>query len=263
MMDLLDRLSREAPPPTARIAYGAAPQQFGDLRLPAVRTEEPYPVVIVLHGGYWRARFDLGYFGAACGALARAGVATWNVEYRRIADAGGGWPGTFADIAAAADALRALTMRYPLDLGRVLALGLAARARLPADSPLASADPLPLRGVVALAGVADLRRAWELRLSENITETLMGGAPADVPERYAAGSPYERLPLGLPQTLFHGTRDANVPFAISEAYVARAQSLGDAARLEPLEGVGHFEPVDPATPAWDAVARATLALVRG
>ncbi len=185
MIDLLDRLASEAPPPTARIPYGAAPQQFGDLRLPDTdATPAPYPVVIVLHGGYWRNRYDLAYFGAACGALARVGLASWNIEYRRIGDEGGAWPGTFADVAAAADALRGLAARYPLDLSRALTLGhsaggqlalwLVARPRLARDSALWSADPLPIAGAVALAGVLDLRRAWELRLSENATESLMG-----------------------------------------------------------------------------------------
>lgn len=273
MIDVLDRLTRDAPPPTARIPYGEAPQKFGDLRLPTGDTGGPYPIVIVIHGGYWRARYDLGYFGAACGALAQAGLATWNIEYRRIGDPGGGWPGTFADVAAAADALRPLAARYPLDLGRALALGhsagghlalwLAARPRLPADSPLWRADPLPIHGVVSLAGVADLRRAWELRLSDNATEALMGGGPAQVPDRYASGSPFELAPLGVPQILFHGTSDTSVPFEISQRYAERAQALGDEARLVAQEGADHFDPVDPFTAEWRAVQDALLALARG
>ena len=273
MMDLLDRLTREAPPPTARIPYGEAPQQFGDLRLPSGDATGPYPVALVIHGGYWRARFDLGYFGAACGALAAAGIATWNIEYRRLGDSGGGWPGTFADVAAAADALRGLAARYPLDLSRVVTLGhsaggqlalwLAARPRLPEGAALWRPDPLPIRAAIALAGVADLRRAWELRLSDNITETLLAGTPAQVPDRYASASPFELLPLGLPQRLFHGDRDTNVPFEISERYVERARSLGDDARLIPQAGAGHFEPVDPATAEWQAVQAELLSLARG
>jgi len=273
MMDLLERLTHDAPPPTARIPYGEEAQQFGDLRLPAGPATEPYPVVIVIHGGYWRARFDLGYFGAACGALAGAGLATWNIEYRRIGDPGGGWPGTFMDVAAATDALRPFAARYPLDLSRTLTLGhsagghlalwLAARPRLSAGAALWQADPLPIHGAVALAGVADLRRAWELRLSDHVTDTLMGGDPAQFPDRYASGSPYDLLPLGVPQVLFHGTSDINVPYEISERYVARAQALGDDARLVTQEGAGHFEPVDPSTAEWQAVQQALLALAHG
>lgn len=270
--ELLGRLTREAPPATERYAYGPEPQQFGDLRLPAATTPQPWPVVIMIHGGYWRARYDLGYFGAISGALNAAGLATWTIEYRRIGDVGGGWPGTFQDVAAAADALRALATRYPLDLSRTLALGhsagghlalwLAGRARLPAHSPLWRADPLPLAGVIALAGVADLRRAWELRLSSNVTETLLGGSPEQVPNRYDTGSPYALLPLGVPQILAHGARDAAVPFEISQRYVEHAQALGDDARLVPMQDVGHFEPVDPATAAWRAVEVMALSLAR-
>ncbi|HZC04374.1 MAG TPA: alpha/beta fold hydrolase [Ktedonobacterales bacterium] len=272
MMELLDRLAREAPPPTARVAYGPAPQQFGDLRLPASKTAWLLPVVIVIHGGFWRSRYDLEYFGAACGALAQAGFATWNIEYRRIGDLDAGWPGTFNDVAAAADALRPLADRYPLDLSRILALGhsaggqlalwLAARPRTPKESALWRADPLPIHGIVSLAGVADLRRAWELRLSDNITETFMGGTPEQVPERYASGSPYDLLPLGATQILVHGTTDTNVPFEMSQRYVDQARALGDNARLVTLEGASHFEPVDPSTSAWQAVERALRGLAR-
>lgn len=270
IMELLDRLAREAPPPTARIAYGPAPQQFGDLRLPTGDAAQPWPAVIVIHGGYWRARYDLAYFGAVCGALARTGIATWNIEYRRLGDADGGWPGTFADVAAAADALRGLAERYPLDLSHALALGhsaggqlalwLAARPRLASGSPLWRADPLPIHGVVALAGVADLRRAWELHLSDNVTETLLGGTPAQVAARYASASPYDLLPLGVPQRMLHGTADENVPFEISQRYTERARALGDDVRLISLAGAGHFELVDPATPEWAAVERELRAL---
>ncbi|HET9111830.1 MAG TPA: alpha/beta hydrolase [Ktedonobacterales bacterium] len=272
MMDLLERLAQEAPPPTARVAYGSEPQQFGDLRLPVGDDRRPWPVVIVIHGGFWRARYDLRYFGAACGALARLGLATWNIEYRRIGEVGAGWPGTFSDVAAAADNLRSLAVQYPLDLSRVLALGhsagghlalwLAARRRLPTHSPLWRADPLPMRGVVSLAGVADLRRAWELRLSDNITESLMGGTPEQVPERYTDGSPFDLLPLGVSQLLVHGTADTNVPFEISQRYANHARALGDDARVISLDGAGHFEPVDPSTPEWPTVADALLGLAR-
>ncbi len=270
MIDLLERLAQEAPPPAARISYGSEPQQFGDLRLPAGDSEQPWPVVIVIHGGYWRARYDLRYFGAACGALARLGLATWNIEYRRIGDEGAGWPGTFNDVAAAADALRTIASRYPLDLSRTVTLGhsagghlalwLAARHRLPTRSPLWRDEPLPVRGVVSLAGVADLRRAWELRLSDNITETLMGGTPQQVPDRYTEGSPFDLLPLGVPQVIIHGTADTNVPFEISQRYAHRAQALGDDARLIPLDDAGHFEPVDPSTSEWRTVANAVTDL---
>jgi len=269
-------LHRRAPAPE-RLAYGADTYQFGDLYLPGNPTSDatnaeaatgPYPVAIVIHGGYWRAAYGLDYFDAPCAALAAAGVAVWNVEYRRLGNRGGGWPNTLLDVALAADHLRALAQTYPLDLTRVVALGhsagghlacwLAARPRIPADAPLHMDDPLPIHGVVSLAGVVDLRRAWELRLSSNVTEQLLGGAPDAVPDRYAAASPYELLPLGVRQVHIHGTADENVPLEISERYVARARELGDDATLITLPGVGHFEPVEATTQEWALVQRTVV-----
>ncbi|HEX9035387.1 MAG TPA: alpha/beta hydrolase [Ktedonobacterales bacterium] len=265
MAALLARLEREAPEPAATLPYGDAPQQFGQLRLPDGAGPGPYPLVIVIHGGYWRARYDLAYFGATCGALARAGLATWNIEYRRIGDPGGAWPGTFADVAAAADYVRDLARAYPLDLARVITLGhsagghlalwLAARPRLPEHAPLWRADPLPLAVAIALAGVVDLREAWALGLSDNATGRLMRAAPLDDPERYDIASPYEALPLGVRQVLLHGDADESVPIALSARYAERAQAFGDDATFVTLAGAGHFEPVDPATGEWRAVER--------
>src|SRR5439155_8576098 len=139
--------------------------QFGELRLPKGRG--PFPVAIVIHGGCWRSDYDLKHVGPLAGALTERGIATWTIEYRRIGDPGGGWPGTFEDVAQAADHLRALARRYPLDLHHVVAIGhsagghlalwLAARPGLPPDAALASADPLPISGVVGLAAISDLR----------------------------------------------------------------------------------------------------------
>ncbi|HEX8996268.1 MAG TPA: alpha/beta hydrolase [Ktedonobacterales bacterium] len=269
--ELLERLAREAMPPTARISYGEAPSQFGDLRLPTDGSAGPWPVAIMVHGGYWRVRYDGSSYGAIAGALTTFGIATWNIEYRRLGEPGGGWPGTFEDVADAADSLRGLAERYPLDLSRVVTLGhsagghlalwLAARPRLPMNSPLWRPDSLPISGVVSLAGVANLRRAWELRLSDTVVEKLLDGAPKQVPARYDDCSPFELLPLGVPQAMLHGTIDDIVPFEISAGYVERARSLGDNARLLPLEGCGHFEVIDPSTAAWRDVAQATRALI--
>ncbi len=269
--ELLARLAREATPPTARIPYGEAPSQFGDLRLPSDRSAGPWPVAIMVHGGYWRARYDGSSYGAIAGALTAFGVATWNIEYRRLGEPGGGWPGTFEDVAAAADSLRGLAERYSLDLNRVLTVGhsagghlalwLAARSRLPKDSLLWRPDPLPISGVVSLAGVANLRRAWELHLSDTVVEKLLGGTPEQVATRYDECSPFDLLPLGVPQAMIHGTRDDIVPFEISTGYVERARSLGDDAQLISLEGCGHFEVIDPSAAAWRDVAQAARTLI--
>jgi pimeloyl-ACP methyl ester carboxylesterase len=120
---------------------------------------------------------------------------------------------------------------------------------------------LPVRAVVSLAGVCDLRRAWQRRLSAGVTRQVMGGAPAKVPERYAAASPAELLPLGVAQVLIHGTADDSVPYDLSADYAAAARAAGDPATLITLRGADHFAIVDPAAPEWAAVRRAMLPLL--
>jgi acetyl esterase/lipase len=264
-------LARAAPEDARRIAYAEDANQFGELRLPA--GAGPWPLALCLHGGYWRARYDLLHLGHLCAALTAAGIATWNVEYRRVGHAGGGWPETFLDVARGADYARSLAREYPLDLRRVITIGhsagghlalwLAARGRVPAGSEIASADPLPLRGAVALAGVVDLARAYELGLSANATGDLLGGAPDEVPDRYAAASPLALLPLGVTQLLVHGTEDDSVPFELSERYVESARAAGDEARLLALPGAGHFEVIDPLLREWPEILAAVRALLDG
>jgi acetyl esterase/lipase len=252
-----------------RTAYGPEPLQFGDLRLPT--GTGPFPLVIGIHGGYWRAQYGLEWFAHACAALTAIGYATWNVEYRRLGNRGGGWPGTLLDVGAAADFARTLARSSPLDLDRVIAAGhsaggqlaawLAGRHHIAPQSPLHTADPIPLCGVIALAGVLDMRRAWELRLSGGVVKQLLGGTPEEHPDRYAAASPAALLPLGVRQFLIHGTEDSDVPYSISKDYFERARALGDDMDLNTLDGAGHFEPVDPETPQWQAVVEAVRSLL--
>ena len=267
-----DILTLPAPTDGARIAYGPDAQQFGELRLPSAGSG-PHPVVVLLHGGYWRARYDRAYFGHAAADLTARGYATWNLEYRRVGNAGGGWPGTFLDVAAGMDHLRALAAAHPLDLDRVVVLGhsagghlalwLAGRRRINPGNAIYTVNPLLPKAVVSLAGVLDLRQASTRHLSNDAAHELLGGPPEQYPERYAAASPAELLPTGVPAMLIHGTADDSVPYALSRDYAAQAQAAGDDVELVTLPGVGHFEIVDPRAPEWQAVVqaveRATLA----
>ncbi|XSG75769.1 alpha/beta hydrolase family protein [Herpetosiphon llansteffanensis] len=261
-------LAQAAPPADQRIWYAADPLQFGDLRLPA--GSGPFPVVIVVHGGFWRARYDLEHIGHVCAALTALGYATWNIEYRRVGN-GGGWPNTFFDVAQAADFVPQLAQTYPIDAQRVISLGhsagghlalwLAARSKLAPTSPLWQAAPLALQGVVSLAGVADLALADQRRLSQQAVQELLGGSPADYPERYHDASPVALLPLGVPQIVLHGTDDGPVPFGISQSYVAQALAAGDDARLVALPNAHHFELIDPSSREWPAVVAAVQDLL--
>lgn len=257
-----------APPADHRIAYGDDPLQFGDLRLPPGKG--PHPVVIVIHGGCWYSEYDLKHVSAFSAALTRtAGVATWSLEYRRVGDAGGGWPGTFQDVARGADYLRVLARTYPLDLRRVivvghsaggqLALWLAARKRLPKDSPLYSPDPVPLRGIVSLAGITDLRR-YASGCGGAVTK-LLGGSPDGEPLRYRQTSPIELLPLKVKQRLIHGLLDKIVPPEQSRDYEVAARRRGDDVRLVTVSGAGHFDLIAPQSSAWPAVREAIRSLL--
>ena len=259
-----------AAPPTARLPYGPEPDQFGDLRLPG--GEGPFPVAIVIHGGFWRARFNLEFMGHFAQALPAQGFATWSIEYRRIGQPGGGYPGTLLDAGLAADYLRTLAADYPLDLQRVLTIGhsagghlacwLAARPQIPATDPLYNPDPLPLQGAISLAGVTNLRRGFELNLSEGVVGELLGGGPDQYPERYYGASPSELLPLGVPQVLIHGEKDTTVPYIISQEYFEKADLLGDPVKLVGLPGADHFEVIDPKAKEWAVIVENALALSR-
>jgi acetyl esterase/lipase len=250
-----------------RLRYGEASEQFGDLYLPGARGVRP--LLIFVHGGYWRARYDLEHVNPLCRALARAGMAVWNVEYRRVGDPGGGWPGTFADVLAALAHVQQLALDFPLDMAQVtlmghsagghLALWAAAARRIPAGHPLHNADPLPLRRVVALAAVSDLRLAWDWQLSSGAVGELLGGGPQQATEAYALASPIELLPCGVPQVLLHGDADEAVPYELSQRYHAAARAAGDDCTLVSLPNAGHFELIDPHSPAWPHVLAAVTA----
>ncbi len=241
----------------ARIAYGPDALQFGDLRLPTGKG--PHPLVINLHGGFWRAAYDLEHNGHLCEALKLKGVATWSLEYRRIGNGGGGWPGTLEDVKAGAAHVKQLAAKYKLDMKRAVAMGHSAGGHL---ALYLGAEVPWLAGVISLAGVADLGRAEELKLSRNVVKEFLGGTPAEVPERYQAASPIERLPLRKPTVLIHGERDDTVPIEIARRYEAAAKQAGDKVKLIALKDTKHFELIDPATPQWAAVEKSVLEMLR-
>lgn len=242
-----DILQRKPPKADARIPYGKDPAQFGDLRLPP--TSGPHPVVIFIHGGFWSNAYTLDHTGHACAALTQAGVATWNIEYRRIGDAGGGWPGTLDDVVHAAEHVTQFAPRYNLDLGRLIVGGHSAGGQLALW--LAAQRVADLRGVVALAAISDLRRAFAENLGGGAVARFLGGPPERVPQRYAAASPIELLPISVPQRVIHGTDDRMVPFEMSERFAHASQN----AKLVPLKGAGHFDLIDPRARDWKTVEK--------
>lgn len=269
VLSAADALALPKPPADYRLQYGSDPLQFGELRRPA--GAGPHPVAIVIHGGCWLAAYDLGYMAGLASALAATGVATWSIEYRRIGDDGGGFPGTFEDVAAAADHLRALAGGEAFDLDRVVAVGhsagghlalwLAARHRLAADDPLRGQSPLPLAGVVALAGIPDLAEFASPEGCGAAVAELLGGAPGKRAGRLRRASPIELLPLGLPQVLIAGGRDTIVPPSHAGAYAAAAGAAGEKVRVVTVPESGHFELVVPGSVAWPTVRDAVLELV--
>ena len=251
-----------------RVNYGPGPLQFGELRLP--RGKGPHPVAIIIHGGCWQDKYDLGHLASLAEAITRLGVATWVVEYRRLGSEGGGWPGTFEDVARASDFLKTLAREHPLDLKRVVAVGhsagghlalwLAAGGRLAGGITPRPENSLRLRGVVSLAGITDLSAAGTG--CGGAASELLGGPRAELPERYALTSPVELLPTSVPQRLVHGARDRIVPVGMAREYEAALKRKGGEVELLVLEDAGHFELVMPGSTAWPAVSAALLSLLR-
>ena len=272
-MQWSDVAGMELPAAGRRIVYGDGDLQFGELRLPA-DSDASVPVVLLIHGGCWLSDFDYHHATHLAAALVDDGYAVWTPEYRRVGDPGGGWPGTFTDVARAADSLRDLVQDYPLDLQRVVAVGhsaggqlalwLAAREALPKDSEIRGEEPLPLAGVVSLAGITDMAAysVGEPGSCNSAVEPLLGGSPDAVPRRYAETSPLSLLPRSAPQWLVQGARDSIVPPAFAARYVQVATAAGIQAQLVAVPQSGHFELVVPGSPAWPAVRDSVAAAFR-
>lgn len=267
MRDAREVLTRPAPEPDLTLRYGQGDDHVVDVRLPSPGGA---PVVVLLHGGFWRAEFDRGHTGPMGDDLARRGYIVCAPEYRRVSRPGDGWPATFDDVAAITDGVGELLADAlgpdRVDLARTalvghsagghLALWTAGRHRLPEGSRWRREAPLPVRGVVSLAGVCDLAASSARRLGDGAADALLGGSPDAYPERYAAASPAELLPLGVAVTLVHGSADDRIPVDISRDYAATARAAGDVVELRELRGHDHFAVIDPLSPAWPDVTAA-------
>jgi acetyl esterase/lipase len=248
-----DILTLPPPPADTRLAYGADPNQFGDLRLP--KGKDPFPVVMNIHGGYWRAKYDLAHAGHLCATLTQKGIATWNLEYRRVGNLGGGWPGTFEDIASGYRFLPQIASRFHLDPTKTLVLGHSAGGQLALC--LAAHEP-NVRHVVSLAGVVDLERAFNLHLSTDAVVEFLGGQPTDVPDHYHEADPMQ-LPIPqATQIVIHGSADEVVPPDFSRKYVEKKMKTREDVTLGEISKADHFDLIDPRSPAWPKVEEAVL-----
>jgi acetyl esterase/lipase len=219
----------------ARIhSYGDDPSQFGEL-------SGEGPVAVLIHGGFWRDRYDLRLMDPLVDDLVGRGWAAWNIEYRRLGS-GGGVPETLDDVAAAIDCLAELDV----DRSRVVAIGHSAGGHLAAWAATREDPRVAVTAVVSQAGVLDVRRAWELGLSDDVAREFLRGDIGNA----ALASPIERLPLGVPALLVHGAQDDTVPLEISERF---ARESGASLVVEPEEG--HFGHLDPGNPMWQAVIK--------
>jgi acetyl esterase/lipase len=255
-VSLAVRIALSALSRPARHSYGEDPSQVADLHLP--RGDGPFPVAVLLHGGYWQTRYGKLIMRPLAADLARRGWAAWNLEYRRLGTGrggGGGWPQTFDDVAGIDACAGAGDGR--LDLARVAAVGhsaggqlalwAAARPELPSGAP--GAGPrVRIARVAALAPVSDLAAAGAT------ARALLGGRPEEVPERYALADPIRRAPLGVPVLVVHPADDATVPVARSRAYAAAARAGGGEVELRDRDRGGHRTPIDPGSDAWRAAA---------
>lgn len=260
-----DLLTLAPPPADARLAYGSDPNQFLDLRLPSSKenSKPPYPLVINIHGGFWRAKYNLDHAGHLCAALTAKGLATGNLEFRRVGDEGGAWPGTFADIRSAYQFLLQNAQRHNLDSTRIVVMGHSAGGQLALC--LAGHEPGVSR-VVSLAGVVDLRRAHQLQLSNDAVVEFLRGTPAEVPDHYREADPIELSIPSARQSLIHGSADDVVPPDFSRDYVSAKQKRWgkqkEDVHLLEIPGSGHFDVIDPRTKAWKSVEETVLDQVK-
>ena len=263
----IEHLVRRAEWPVETHQYGEGPDRVGDIRLPA--GTRPHPVVVLLHGGFWHTVWMRDLMDGLAVDLVRRGWATWNPEYHRVGS-GGGWPATFEDVSRAIDWLASPDAPPHLDLSRVVLMGHSAGGHLALWAAARNVDvvahPRPPTAVqpiavVGLAPVADLAAAHRLDLDHGAVEALIRRGPEEARGRYAAASPSEMVPLGIPQLIVHGDADDRVPVELSREYVGTAADAGDTVVYDELEGVDHFALIDPTSVAWSKIVRGLDQLV--
>ncbi len=264
-------LARPRNTPDHRISYGKDALQFGDLYLP--KRNGALPVVVLIHGGCWLAELPgPELMDPMAGDLRDRGYAVWNIEYRRIGHQGGGYPGTFTDAGAAVDALRDLAPRYHLDLARVVLVGhsagghlaawVAARSRIVASSPLHTAHPLAVHGVVSLSGILDLAAYRESGGDACGGPQTIDGLVGEHANPYANTSPSQLLPIGVRQAIISGETDRIVAPRFGHDFAKQAKAAGDDVDDTEIQGAGHFDLIDPKAPAWTAVVAAIEKLAK-
>lgn len=264
-MSLQEYLALNGRAPDKQIVYGAAPSQFVELFRPAGKG--PFPVVVLIHGGCWSVQYGgITQMRNMAGDLAAQGIAVWSVEYRRYDEPGGGYPGTYQDVATAVDRLMQEAAASQLDLSRVVAVGhsagghlaqwAASRHKLPSWSPAWVKEPLAIPQVISLGGLADLRLQATLIKSscERDTEQLAGKPSAARPDVFLDTSPAEMLPAKIHTVLIHGEHDNVSPLSTGEAYAQRARAAGDTASVVLLPGGSHFDEVAATSPSWKIVS---------
>jgi acetyl esterase/lipase len=263
-MKLADYLALDGKPPFAKFPYGDAPSQYAELYMP--QGAGPHPVVVLVHGGCWTVKFGgITQMRNVANALTSAGIAVWNVEYRRVDEAGGGYPGTYADMTASLNKLAQVASAHRLDTRRLLAVGhsaggqlvqwMAGRARLPAGSPLNTERQLEVSKVVSLGGLADLRNEADLikKSCGRDTAQLAGSTSASRPDVFSDTNAAELMPNGSMTWLVTGELDTISPPRAAHDYARRAKASGDGAEVVILADASHYDEVAATSPAWPKV----------